>query len=69
MTGYKATKLINEVLAGHGLKAIPPQMTYQYISKGYIKSTDVNGRAEVSEEQVNEWLDKYLARKLEAANA
>jgi hypothetical protein len=63
LTGYKFTKRINEELAVHGLKEIPPQMVYNYISKGYIKSVEVDGKRFVTEADANEWQAKYVAKR------
>lgn len=38
MTGYQVAKAVNELLTLRGLKAIPPQMVYNYMKKGMIKS-------------------------------
>jgi hypothetical protein len=63
MTPYAAHKLVNAQLADHELKAIPPQMIYNYVKKGYIPSTD----GKVSEDDVQAWTDGYVERKLSKA--
>jgi hypothetical protein len=65
MTGYAVAKRVNEILTSAGLKAIPPQMVYNYIKKGYIPST--NG--EVSVEAAAEWAEQYIAKRLSKASA
>lgn len=69
MTGYRFTKRINECLEAENLKAIPPQMVYQYLSKGWIPFADVDGQRLVDEEAAEEWLDKYLEKRLAKAQA
>lgn len=64
MTGYKMSKFVNDELKKVGIKEIPPQMIYNYISKGYIKSEVVEGKRVVSEEVVVEWCEKYIGKKL-----
>ena len=64
MTGYKLAKLVNARLRGEGLKEIPPQMVYQYISKGYIPSAEVNGQNLVDETVAEEWIDAYVERRI-----
>ena len=59
MTPYAATKIVNAILTENGLKAIPPQMMYNYTKKGYIPSE--NGR--ITEESLMTWLAKYLTKK------
>ena len=59
-TGWKMTKVVNNILVNVGCNPIPPQMIYQYISKGYIKS--VNKR--VMKEVAIEWTEGYITRKL-----
>lgn len=68
-SGYKMSKVVNVRLVENSLKEIPPQMIYQYISKGYIKSVTENGKRFVTEEVMNEWCDKYITKRLEKANA
>jgi len=64
MTGYKLAKKVNQELEAHGLKAIPPQMVYQYIAKGYIPShVDSNGQRLVAESDAYEWMDSYVERR------
>jgi hypothetical protein len=62
-TPYAAAKILNEVLAEHDIKLIPPQMVYNYCKKGYIKSSTVNGKIVVDENSFAEWSVKYLAKK------
>jgi hypothetical protein len=63
MTPYAASKIVNATLKTEGLdKKVPPQMIYSYVSKGYIKSVDVDGKKRVTEETLQEWLVKYVAK-------
>lgn len=65
LTPYAAAKIVNGILAdlneaeGTDLKAIPPQMVYNYVRKGYIPSYD----GKVSSNDLMVWLAKYLSRK------
>ena len=67
---YQAAKLINAVLAEANLPSFPPQMMYNYttarIKAGkatLIGTTIVDDKVFVTEEGLNEWLAKYLAKK------
>lgn len=64
LTGYKFHKVVNEELATHNLAPIPPQMVYNYISKGYIKSVEVDGKRFVTAADGAEWQAKYVAKRL-----
>ena len=66
ITGYKASKLVNETLVANNIKVIPPQMVYNYIAKGYIKSVVVNNQKLVHIDEVGAWCDKYIAKKKNA---
>jgi len=59
LTGYQTAKVVNEMLAARGLKAIPPQMVYNYIKKGYIPSQ----HGQVTLEAAAEWADAYVAKR------
>lgn len=63
MTPYGAAKIVNAVLETYGLKSIPPQMIYNYVGKGYIASTLVDGKKKVSMADLQAWTIKYLAKK------
>lgn len=69
ITGYKASKMVNEVLDANNIKNIPPQMVYNYISKGYIKSEVVNNQRVVHINDVAEWCDKYITKKRSKLNS
>lgn len=61
MTPYKAAKLVNLALKENGIdKEIPPQMMYNYTSKGFIKK---NADGTVNEESFAKWLQKYLEKQ------
>lgn len=65
MTPYKASKIVNATLTKEGIKKeIPPQMIYNYVGKGYIKSELVDGKKRVTEEGLNEWLLGYVNKLL-----
>lgn len=59
-TPYAAHKIVNSILDRHELKNIPPQMMYNYVKKGYIKSE--NGL--ISDENLQEWVVKYMTKKV-----
>ena len=70
LSPYQAAKLINAVLAEANLPSIPPQMMYNYttarIKAGkatLIGTVVVDGKVYVTEQGLNEWLAKYLAKK------
>jgi ABC-type branched-subunit amino acid transport system substrate-binding protein len=61
MTGYAAAKLINAALEAAGVqKAIPPQMVYNYMKKGYIATT-ADGHVDVA--SLEAWLGRYLQKQ------
>jgi protein-L-isoaspartate O-methyltransferase len=66
-TGYKYTGEINAILVTAGLKKIPAQMVYQYLAKGYIPFVDVDGQRLVDLARADEWLERYLNRRVEKA--
>ena len=67
LTGYAAAKIANEIFAEAGIKQIPPQMVYNYISKKMIPSTPVieNGKTvkKVALSDLQAWISKYAAKK------
>ncbi len=63
-TGYTATKFVNEYLVSRGLSEIPPQMIYNYMKKKYIVTTVVDGQNLIAFDDLNNWVEKYVARKL-----
>jgi hypothetical protein len=63
-TAYGAAKLVNAELQELGHDTIPPQMVYQYVSKGYIKSfTNAAGKRVVNESDLATWFVDYLNKK------
>ena len=65
LTGWRVADILNEKLTKRGIKNIPPQMIYQYISKGYIKSVVVgqkNGKdvRRVTIEEAHRYIKSYL---------
>ena len=56
---YSCAKMVNEYFKAMELeKILPPQMFYTYVKKNYIKSNE----GKVNSIQLNEWLEKYLAK-------
>jgi hypothetical protein len=65
MTPYAAAKIVNATLEAEGIeKVIPPQMMYTYAKKGYVASVLVDNKKRITEEGLQEWLQKYVARLL-----
>jgi hypothetical protein len=64
MTGYRLAQLTNEILDSFELKNIPPQMIYNYISKGLIEAVVANGQRVVLREAAVEFLTKYVSKKV-----
>lgn len=63
LTAYAASKIVNDVLDEQGLnKTIRPQMIYNYVSKGYIKSYQVDGKTYVDVEDFGRWLKEYVEK-------
>ena len=60
---YLAAKKVNAQLKEMGItKTLPPQMLYNYVGKGYIKSVVVDGKKRVTDEALAEWFVKYVAK-------
>jgi len=67
-TPYGAAKLVNAELQELGHDTIPPQMVYQYVAKGYIKSfLNADGKRKVNESDLAEWFVGYLQKKADRA--
>ena len=67
-TAYAAAKLVNAELEQLGLPVIPAQMVYNYVSKGYIKSTvNTEGKKVVSEADLATWFVGYVQKKADKA--
>jgi hypothetical protein len=64
MTGYEVAKVVNQMLAARGLKAIPPQMVYNYMKNNLIPSE--NGR--ITPENAERWAERYVAKRYAKAN-
>jgi hypothetical protein len=63
MTPYKAATLVNAQLSEMGIeKKLPPQMLYTYVSKGYIKSVEVDGRKRVTHQALADWFAGYVTK-------
>jgi len=64
LSPYACAKVINPELEALGLPTLPPQMFYQYVSKGYIKSfIAADGKRKVSELELAKWFEGYLTKK------
>lgn len=68
LTGYKVAKLANTQLTEAGLNEIRPQMVYNYMKKGFIKTVEVDGQNKVEIEVAQAWIDAYIAKKTAKAN-
>ena len=63
MTPYTAAKIVNATLKSEGLrKEIPPQMMYNYASKGYVETKIVDGKKRITEAGLQKWLVGYIAK-------
>jgi|SRR5262245_8578240 len=63
MTPYAAHNIVNARLRDEGLdKVIPPQMMYQYAKKGYVDTVLVGGKKRITSEDLQKWLDGYVAK-------
>ena len=65
MTGYQLAKLVNDELARHELKAIPPQMVYNYVRKGYI----VAEHGDIDADEAARFVAEYVAKRVAKAKA
>lgn len=68
ITLYKASKIVNEILADNDLPLIPPQMMYNYSRNNLIKTYLVDGKKVVDEKGTDNkdfgmWLVRYLTKK------
>lgn len=61
---YAAAKIVNIWLDGDGInKKLPPQMIYQYVTKGYIEHLVTEaGKKVVSEQALAIWYAKYTKK-------
>lgn len=75
-TGYKAAQIVNAILEANGHKTVPPQLVYQYMANGMIKSYEdgsINARTNKPNKFVDlngddhkdfsQWIVRYMARK------
>lgn len=59
-TPYTACKFVNAELKARGIeKVLPPQMFYNYVSKGFIKA---DSEKKITADELAQWFDKYVAR-------
>ena len=73
LSPYKATAVVNELLAEAGLtdkkddskpRQLPAQMLYQYCNKGYIKaSKNEAGKWEIKVTDLTEWVAAYITKQ------
>jgi hypothetical protein len=59
VSAYALAKIVNQFIE----KAIPTQMTYNYVAKGLIKSKNVDGRKIVSREVAIAWIQKFVTKR------
>lgn len=64
LSGYELCKLINVMLDDRGIKNIPPQMIYNYMSKGYIKTVVHDNRNMIELAEAEKFAEKYVAKKM-----
>jgi len=64
MTAYQLSNVVNDILEAVGLKTIPSQMCYNYVSKGMIPSVVVNEKKKVTKADAEAWVTKYITKKL-----
>lgn len=63
LTPYAAAKIVNTELENlHIEKTLPPQMIYQYVTKGYIPSVLVEGKKRIKEEDLRTWFVTYVQK-------
>jgi hypothetical protein len=67
MTAYQLAKAVNKELDLRGLKAIPPQMVYQYFAKGYIPTFESNGQRLCTSETAADWTGWYIGKRVRNA--
>jgi hypothetical protein len=74
VTGYAGAKILNAILTANGRDEVPAQLVYQYMSKGFIYTVELNGKKYIdlngtqddpknSKGDFGPWMVKYLARK------
>jgi len=60
-TPYKCAKIVNEILKERNIeRSLPPQMFYNYVSKGYIPSTD----KKVAHDELMKWFEGYFNKNI-----
>lgn len=63
ITSYKIAKVINSILEIHNNdKRIPPQMMYQYASKGMLNG--VKGQKQFNKDEVTTYVTKYTNKHI-----
>lgn len=70
LSPYGAAKLVNVALAEAGLKAIPPQMMYNYttarVNAGKAPFIKWDAKTGVDRDDLDRWTKAYVAKKLAA---
>jgi hypothetical protein len=60
---YKCARVVNDQFVEMGIeKSLPPQMFYTYVSKGYIRSFEKDGKKFVKQSDLTEWFVKYVSK-------
>lgn len=70
LSPYVAAKIVNTMLKNVGINTtIPPQMMYNYVKNGILKSyVASDGRTYVERERFTEWSEAYVAKKISQHN-
>ena len=55
---YMISKVISEMLG----REVRPQMVYLYTQKGYIEGSVIDGKIQVTQEEVIRWVTKYVTK-------
>ena len=65
---YKAAQVLNEILRANDVAEIPPQMIYNYVKKGVLRTYEIDGRKYVDENGTDtkdfaQWAIRYCTKK------
>jgi|SRR5215469_6104840 len=63
ITGYIAAKWANTALEQAGYKKITPQMVYQYMNNGLIKTVRVGDQDRIMRSEATAWVHKFVANR------
>ena len=58
MTPYAVIRKLNQLTGSN----YPTQMGYNYVRNGLIPATRINGKWEVSDENAEAWIQKFVAK-------